>query len=127
MPAYETMFGELLFQLRNESVRQEIGELIAGGRSLAEIVASLELAPSPGQLDFIASTPRSLQAAILAVVKDNLDRGDEAKQMMFTWAPGYDWELRLWESTSSVVSDGGITVQVRSRYPGDAHPGIHVP
>ena len=30
----------------------------------------------------------------------------EPKQMMFTWAPGYDWELRLWESTASTTIGG---------------------
>ena len=123
MPAYETMFIELILALEQEEVRDQLRELLAGGASLVEIIEALELVHHTGQSQFIASTPASLQAAMLAVVSENLSR-DEPKQMMFTWAPGYDWELNLWESTASVVSSGGITVQVRSRYPGDAHPGI---
>ena len=43
--------------------------------------------------------------------------------MLFTWTAGYDWEMRLAESTSTDISAGGITIHVKSRYPGDPHPG----
>jgi hypothetical protein len=39
--------------------------------------------------------------------------------MLVSWAPGYDWEVRLWESTSIDRSEGGITIQVRTPYPND--------
>jgi hypothetical protein len=122
MPAYETMFVQLVLALEQEENLVKLRNLLATDRSLAEVINELELVTHPGQAAFIATTPDSIQAAIVAIVRQNLSR-DTPKQMMFTWAPGYDWELRLWESTSSVISQGGITVQVRSRYPGDAHPG----
>jgi hypothetical protein len=123
MPAFETMFVQLLLALEQEETVDQLRDLLDTDQSLAEIVSELDLVTHPGQAEFIDQTPESLQAAILAIVRQNLSR-DTPKQMMFTWAPGYDWELHLWESTSSAVSEGGITVQVRSRYPGDAHPGL---
>lgn len=123
MPAFETMFNELVVRLREPDTRDAIRQLLSDRTSLADIADQLGLVTHSGQKRFIDSAPASIQAAILAIAEDNLAR-DQPKQMMFTWAPGYDWELRVWESTSSTVSEGGITVQVRSRYPGDPHPGI---
>ncbi|MEP6624472.1 MAG: hypothetical protein ABJC79_08515 [Acidimicrobiia bacterium] len=123
MPAFETMFNELVVTLRDPDKVAQLQRLLDDEVSLADIVDELGLMQHGGQKEFIAAAPASMQAAILAVARENLAR-DEPKQMMFTWAPGYDWELHMWESTASTVSEGGITMQVRSRYPGDAHPGI---
>ncbi len=123
MPAFETLFNELVVTLRDPDKVAELQGMLADDVSLADIAEQLGLVHHSGQKAFIGQLPASMQAAILAVARENLAR-DEPKQMMFTWAPGYDWELHMWESTASIVSDGGITVQVRSRYPGDPHPGI---
>lgn len=123
MPAFETMFNELVVQLREPEVRNRLRTMLSDRASLADIADQLGLVTHGGQRDFIAFAPASIQAAILAIAEENLGR-TEPKQMMLTWAPGYDWELNVWESSSSTVSEGGITVQVRSRYPGDPHPGI---
>ena len=123
MPAFETMFNELVVTLRDPVKVAQLRGLLEDGVSLADIADQLGLLEHGGQKAFIATVPASMQAAILAVTRENLSRV-EPKQMMFTWAPGYDWELHVWESTASTVSEGGITVQVRSRYPGDAHPGV---
>jgi hypothetical protein len=123
MPAFEVMFIQLVLALEQAETLEQIRVLLDSEMSLTDIIVELDLVEHDGQAEFIAQTPRSMQAAILAIVRENLSR-DEPKQMMFTWAPGYDWELRLWESTSSSISAGGITVQVRSRYPDDPHPGF---
>jgi hypothetical protein len=123
MPAFEVMFPKLVVAVQDDETIAQVREMLEGGASLPEIIDALDLVEHDGQREFIESTPASMQAAILAVVRENLGR-DEPKQMMFTWAPAYDWEMNLWESTASNVSAGGITVQMRSRYPGDPHPGI---
>jgi len=117
------MFKALAVQLEDPGVQNTLRGLLGGGASLGDIIDALGLVQHSAQRAFIESTPASMQAAILAIARDNLSR-PEPKQMMFTWAPAYDWELHLWESTASTVSEGGITVQIRSRYPGDPHPGI---
>lgn len=124
MPAFEIMFPRLIVELQREEVLAQLQGLLAPGDdfTLTQILDELHLIDNDGQREFIDQTPKALQVAILAVVRENLGRGTP-KQMMFTWEPSYDWELRLRESTSSSVSAGGITMQIGSRYPDDPHPG----
>ena len=39
-----------------------------------------------------------------------------AKPITFAWAPGYDFEVSIWDY------DCGLTVFVRGRYPSDRRP-----
>ena len=43
-------------------------------------------------------------------------------QVTFAWAPGYDFEMTVWQAPDTKTTKGGITVLVKSRYPADTHP-----
>jgi len=43
-------------------------------------------------------------------------------QITFAWAPGYDYELTIWQAPDTSATRGGITVLLKSRYPSDPHP-----
>ncbi|HET9728937.1 MAG TPA: hypothetical protein VFR41_05915 [Acidimicrobiia bacterium] len=126
MPAYEVIFKTLIQQLDDEGKVAQAAGLLETEIDMVELLKELGVLANPAQEEFIARTPSSIQAAILAAVRDNLRRGADRKQMLFTWTAGYDWELRLNESTSTDISAGGITIHVKSRYPGDAHPGTGI-
>ena len=70
---------------------------------------------------FVKTWPTALQAAVQAAIFENLRR-DGSVPMTFAWAPGYDYELSMWDVRDTNESAGGITVLLRSRYPGDTHP-----
>ena len=40
----------------------------------------------------------------------------------FAWAPGYDFELNVWQAPDTAETRGGVTVLIKSRYPADKHP-----
>lgn len=40
----------------------------------------------------------------------------------FAWAPGYDFELNVWQAPDAAETRGGVTVLIKSRYPADRHP-----
>ena len=40
----------------------------------------------------------------------------------FSWTPGYDFELTIWDAPDTGRTRGGITVLLKSRYPGDTRP-----
>ena len=70
---------------------------------------------------FIGTWPSALQAALQAAIFENLRRSGSVP-ITFAWAPGYDYELSMWDVRDSAQSAGGITVLLKSRYPDDAHP-----
>jgi hypothetical protein len=88
--------------------------------SLVALLRELDVIERDEEEAFVAQMPPSMQAAAMAIIRANVE--GERKQMTVSWAPGYDWELTIWETKSTRASDGGITIQIKSRYPSDAHP-----
>lgn len=69
--------------------------------------------------EFAGSMPLGMQRAIASAVASAVERG---LPVTFAWAPAYDWELSLWDVADTEQTHGGMTVVIRSRYPGDVHP-----
>jgi hypothetical protein len=83
----------LLTDIGDASTVLQVGERLG-------VFAALETDDDVAALrDFLGTLPRSLDAAIVAGMRDALGRGVRAQ---LTWQPGYDFELRMWE-----VSAGG--------------------
>lgn len=72
-------------------------------------------------LRYVDGWPSALQAALRATIHENLARGGRVP-ITFAWAPGYDYELTIWDVRDTAETAGGITVLFKSRYPSDAHP-----
>ncbi len=70
---------------------------------------------------YIRTWPTALQAALQAAIFENLRR-DGSVPITFAWAPGYDFELSMWDVRDTSATAGGITVLLKSRYPDDVHP-----
>jgi hypothetical protein len=49
---------------------------------------------------------------------------DLAEPITFSWTPGYDFELTIWDAPDTGRTHGGITVLLKSRYPGDTRPAL---
>lgn len=90
--------------------------------SLAEAFARLPgVAIGPAETAYLDAWPTALQAALKAALYENLRR-DGRVPVTFAWAPGYDYDLRIWDVRDTEATHGGITVLVTSRYPDDPHP-----
>ena len=70
---------------------------------------------------YVDGWPSALQAAVRATVYENLAR-DGRVPITFAWAPGYDYEVTVWDVRDTSETAGGITVLFKSRYPSDPHP-----
>ena len=70
---------------------------------------------------FVRTWPTALQAALQAAIFENLNRKGSVP-ITFAWAPGYDYELSMWDVRDTAETAGGITVLLKSRYPDDTHP-----
>lgn len=76
----------------------------------------------PGRIArILQQQPATIMEAQRAVVHRNLQRA-EPYGMTFAWAPGYDYEVNVWESPPTDATPGWITVLIKSRYPKDPHP-----
>jgi hypothetical protein len=121
MPFMEGILPRLNRRLTQEAIGDFPAALVESDLSLVELLRAIEVFERDGESDFVGQIPDSLQAALIAILRSNLRR-NARKQMIVSWAPGYDWELTVWETASTSASRGGITIQIKSRYPSDTHP-----
>ncbi len=84
-------------------------------RAAAEALGLLEVLSEDQALymgDFLDSIPGSLDAAMLAALRDAFSRG---VRVQISWQPGYDFELRAWEASEG--SAGLCNLHVVSPHP----------
>jgi hypothetical protein len=70
------------------------------------------------EAQYLEDFPSGLKEAVRALLHDNLS-ADQPLDVTVAWMPGYDDEISLAQVANNVRSEGGITILVRSRYPGD--------
>lgn len=105
--------------LPNEGLRNELQPALQSATGLRDAIQRLGLL---SELDesvvddagvLLDAVPRGLGAALLAAVRDAVDRN---LPVTFAWRAGYDFELRIWES---VAADGVglLTVLLTAPFP----------
>jgi hypothetical protein len=121
MPFMEGILPRLNRLLTQDAIGDFPARVLDGAPTLVELLREIGAFERDGEADFVSQIPPSIQEALIAILRSNLRR-DVRKQMIVSWAPGYDWELTVWETASTSASRGGITMQIKSRYPADTHP-----
>jgi hypothetical protein len=116
-------FFQLLAERTNAAFnRENIGNInpqaVAAADSLGEIAGRLGIAKTATEREFLNTWPPAIQEALKAAVRSALSRNPRLP-VTIAWAPGYDFELMVSEARTVSGSIGGITLFVRSRYPGD--------
>ena len=91
------------------------------GVSLSEALLSAGVELDRATAAYVEGWPSGIQAAVKAVISDNLMR-DGTVPITFAWAPGYDFEVSIWDVRDTNETVGGITILFKSRYPDDTHP-----
>ena len=125
MPMYETYFAEMNRQFgkdRIETLASERRDHFAPGKPLdlnflMEGDENLQRAWN----EYQALAPAALLEAVRSVIHHALSTSPPTP-VTFAWAPGYDFELSLWQSADTRMTRGGVTVLMKSRYPDDPHP-----
>ena len=124
MPHLQTILGHLNTAFSRKSIVKlaEQREAFAHGKSLgAGVVVHSKMALQPDWVKYLNQIPGSLQEAIRSVIYHSLCTSPPT-HVTFAWAPGYDYELSIWQAPDTRTSKGGITVLIKSRYPDDKHP-----
>ena len=93
-------------------------DTLAVDRPFPEVLSELGIARTDEERQFLETWPAALQEAMRSVLLSAMRRSPRVPVAM-TWAPGYDYELSVWEARSTATSPTAITVHVRSRYPDD--------
>jgi hypothetical protein len=95
--------------------------LSPGPVTLGQLARVFAVAENDFHEEFLDSIPGGLRQSLLAFIHHNLSQSTRLS-MTWAWAPGYDYEVSLWECPGTRVSPGGITIMLRTRYPLDPHP-----
>lgn len=91
------------------------------GTGLADIAASLGIATTGPEREYLNSWPAGLQEAVRAALYSAVNR-DVRLPVTIAWMPGYDFEVTVAEAAGTSQSIGGMTILMRSRYPADVRP-----
>jgi hypothetical protein len=124
MPGLQTVLSKLNTAFGRENIKEmvkhrdkfEPGKPLAAGIVVTRRAALFEFYAS-----FINSMPKSMQEALLAIIRHALGTSPPTP-ITFSWAPAYDYELTVWHAPDTRNTRGGITVLLKSRYPDDKHP-----
>ncbi len=120
----EPALASLTGAVANETVPGDttfIGGLGTGSVTLGQLARALSVAKNQFHQDFIDSIPEGMRQCLTALIRHDLSRNPRLP-ITWSWAPGYDYELTVWECPGTSVSPGGITVLLKTRYPLDGHP-----
>ena len=123
MPVMQTMLVELNCKFARDQIgataakkdmfapgQKLVGALIAGGTPL-----------EPAFKDYLAKLPGAIHETLRSVIHHALS-AEPPTQITFAWAPGYDYEITVWQAPDTARTKGGITLLLKSRYPDDKHP-----
>jgi hypothetical protein len=123
MPAYQRMFGRVNQHFNIDSIgvtRDAIEQaLLDPQTNLVSIAETLGIVTTDGERKVLEALPRGIQASLRALLADNFARV-QPWEVQFVWEPAYDYRLTVHEAGPSAISDGGISVILGTRYPGDA-------
>lgn len=116
------MHTKMLHKLNHNFSIEEIGRTARLAKSFApgmqlnaDVVLRKNAAFYKSLQAFVERMPGSMRETVRGVIYYALT-SKPAKPIIFAWAPAYDHELTLWESTC------GLTVLFKSRYPADSAP-----
>ena len=124
MPHLQTGLGTLNIAFSKENIGKLVpkrdsfreGQILAQG-----IVVDDKQALHGEWKKYLGQIPAAMQEAIRAIIFNALGTKPPTT-ITFAWAPGYDYELSIWQAPDTRTSRGGITVLIKSRYPDDHHP-----
>ena len=124
MPHLQTILGQLNYAFSRENIGKlvEKRDAFAAGKSLfSGLVVGPEMALQKNWETYLNQIPKAIQQAILGVISHSLSTTPPTT-IVFAWAPGYDYELTIFQAPDTRSSRGGVTLLIKSRYPDDKHP-----
>jgi hypothetical protein len=124
MPHLQTILGDLnqAFSRENIAKLAEKREAFEQGKPFVSgMIVGPDMVLQKHWATYLNQIPKSIQEAIFGVIRYSLSTTPPTS-IVFAWAPGYDYELTIFQAPDTRTSRGGITLIIKSRYPDDKHP-----
>jgi hypothetical protein len=126
MPAFQTALALINTGFSKDNIKgvAPSANLFAPGKPLS---GGLKLFVDPQSalhnllVPYLDALPQSIQESLRSTFYYALSSNPPV-QVTSAWAPGYDNELTIWQAPDTAATKGGITVLLKTRYPGDPHP-----
>ena len=114
MPLLQAMSARANVTLNRENIAN-VTEEVRTSPTLVQLAVGLGIAQSEAEQAYLSAWPVSMGESLRALVA----RAIQIHQpVTLSWAPGYDYSMTVWEAADTDISPGGLTVLLRSRYPG---------
>jgi hypothetical protein len=115
------MLTSLNVRFSHDHLHEVPAELFEPGRKLSEAARDERMRVHHFEMaHYLDQLPPAIHEAIRGAVHSALQR-EPRSPVTFAWAPGYDYELSIWD-TPAAGTPGGVTIFLRTRFPNDAHP-----
>jgi hypothetical protein len=124
VPHLQTILGTLNTAFSKDNISKLVAKKdeFAQGKPLAAgIVIDQKMSLHGDWSKYLHRLPMAIQETIRSVIFQALSTSPPTL-ITFAWAPGYDYEVTIWQAPDTRTSKGGITVLIKSRYPDDKHP-----
>ena len=127
MPRLQTLLGALNTAFSRTEIAQTAHgrDSFSPGQPLGDALAGM-IAPAGSPMyfafrDYVCLIPGSIQESIRSTLHYALST-DPPTLVIGAWVPAYDYEVTVWQAPDTSETRGGITLLLKSRYPGDPHP-----
>ncbi len=119
MPYFQTMANRASKVFSFDEIDEIDVERIAGFQTLCEVMEFLGIARNALDNRVVDTIPMGIQVPILSVVRYALEgrAPNERMQITFSWAPAYDWSVKIWEAHAIEGSPAAMTVMLEGPYP----------
>ncbi|MFN3590791.1 MAG: hypothetical protein ACK4TG_01220 [Thermaurantiacus sp.] len=126
MPAFQTLVEHLNKAFSRDGLQntRKMRDAFAPGTGLDGFYAVMRDAPEElvdHVRDFLRGAPPVMVEATRAAIHAALS-GEHPTPVTLLWAPGYDFEMHLWQAPDTGMTRGGVSILFKSRYPSDRHP-----
>jgi hypothetical protein len=127
MPRHQALVAELNAAFSKDQVaqlaqrRDEFAPRKSLDTALTNLVAKRGTVEYRTFKSYLAKIPGSIQEATRSTIYYALGTTPPTL-ITFAWAPGYDYEITVWQAPDTAETRGGITMLLKSRYPDDKHP-----
>ena len=127
MPRHQALVAELNAAFGKDQVAQLVQRRSDFAQSKPLDTALTNLVAKRGTVEYrtfksyLSKMPGSINEAIRGAIYYALGTTPPTL-ITFAWAPGYDYEVTVWQAPDTTETRGGITMLLKSRYPDDKHP-----